>query len=285
MGCLKLAHNQKNETVLECIWNREKQSKTHVNLYDYGARFYDPQIGRFTRIDPMSEKFYNWSSYSYGQNNPTGNIDIGGNFVFTGSSKYPEVARLLQNIQKVLDNKAIMGNLQKFTGLSANTIRFQFSPGNGPEIGIKDLRYKERVAETSKNGNITLDHATVMHIENELKAGNNDEYNDWLFYTVLTILHEYVHSGDIQTNEEFSDKNEPYDNCLGYQFEKATFGRKMKTINEVRSFAGKRSNYVESEEGLNNNKKTNSEFWNKILSLGPGNYNIINGQIVPQNNK
>jgi hypothetical protein len=112
-----------------------------------------------------------------------------------------------------------------------------------------------------------------------------EEYNDWLFYTVLTILHEYVHSGDIQIHEEFSDKNEPYDNCLGYQFEKATFGRKMKTINDVRGFAGKRSNYVESDEALNNNKKTNGEFWSKVLSLGPGNYNIINGEIIPQNNK
>lgn len=233
----------------------------------------------------MSEKFYDWSLYSYGHNNPTGNIDIGGNFVFKGSSNYPELARVLQNIQRVLDNKTIMGNLQKFTGLSANEIRYQFAPGNGPEIDVKFLGFKERVGETSDNGNITLDYPTVMHLENELKAGNNNEYNDWLFYNVLIILHEFVHSGDVQTHGEFSDKKEPYDNCLGYQFEKATFGSKLKTINNVRSFAGERNNYVESDEGLNNNKNSNNAFWSKVLSLGTGSYSVINGVISSQNKK
>jgi hypothetical protein len=230
----------------------------------------------------MSEKFYNWSAYSYGLDNPTGNIDIGGNFVFAGSSKYPELARVLQNIHKVLDNKTIMGNLQKFTGLSANTIKSQFTARNGPVIRIKDLQYIDRVGETAKSGNITLDYATVMHIENQLKAGNNNEYNDWLFYTVVLILHEYVHSGDIQTNGQFTDINDWPDKCLGSKFELETFGRKMRTINDVRSFAGKRSNFVESDETLNNNKKANSEFWSDVLKLGSGNYIIINGEIIPQ---
>lgn len=81
MGCLKLAHNQKNETVLRCVWNREKQSKTHVNLYDYGARFYDAQIARFTTQDRFSEKYYDLSSYQYAANNPVLFIDVNGDSI------------------------------------------------------------------------------------------------------------------------------------------------------------------------------------------------------------
>ena len=36
-----------------------------LNLYDYGARLYDPLIGHFTSIDPLCEKYYSVSPYAY----------------------------------------------------------------------------------------------------------------------------------------------------------------------------------------------------------------------------
>lgn len=81
MGCLKLAYNLEKEPVLRCIWNREKQSKTHVRLYDYGARMYDPQIGRFHTQDRFAEKYLNFSPYQYGANNPIRFIDVNGDSI------------------------------------------------------------------------------------------------------------------------------------------------------------------------------------------------------------
>lgn len=51
-----------------------------LNLYDSKARFYDPALARFTSMDPLAEKYYAWSSYTYGLNNPLRFTDPTGMF-------------------------------------------------------------------------------------------------------------------------------------------------------------------------------------------------------------
>ncbi|MFA7468486.1 MAG: RHS repeat-associated core domain-containing protein, partial [Desulfotomaculaceae bacterium] len=48
--------------------NREKQPETGYT--DLVNRFYDPTIGRFMQVDPVTETQENYSTYQYGWNNP-----------------------------------------------------------------------------------------------------------------------------------------------------------------------------------------------------------------------
>ena len=57
---------------------KELDTKKGVNWYDYGARMYDATLGRWHAVDPLAEKYYSLSPYSYCNNNPVNAIDSNG---------------------------------------------------------------------------------------------------------------------------------------------------------------------------------------------------------------
>ncbi|WP_234859479.1 RHS repeat-associated core domain-containing protein [Aquimarina aquimarini] len=60
---------------------KEQQDELGLNTYDFGARFYDPAVGRWFTPDALAEKYYSTSPYTYALNNPVIYIDPDGNAV------------------------------------------------------------------------------------------------------------------------------------------------------------------------------------------------------------
>jgi len=203
-----------------------KERDTLSGWTEYGARWYDARIGRFTGVDPISDQFPHVSVFNYAENEPVSNIDLWGlqkvsiHFLGKGVNLPPgENGRneLLLAASLTLD----LGNKNEASGgisyggipigISGNSedgYRPSFGGGVHTELPHNPLNpsFEGQVKEVFKQGNgIRIPNVfgflseVVKNVAKDLFASNTarDPQIDLVAGTIMSVSEE-IKSGDIK---------------------------------------------------------------------------------------
>ncbi|WP_417886396.1 DUF6443 domain-containing protein [Zunongwangia sp.] len=177
-----------------------------LDWYDFGARNYNPDLGRWMNMDPLAEVYYERSPYNYTLNNPILFLDPDGKRVDTsfiyaedeeGNYKNPNLVKAFEIFAKSKEgidflskyaesNQVIAGHKYKSDG--------EFH-GKGIDLGFNDLNNENPNEDGTTSSNISDNKlAITINLDNRL---NVDSY-------IETIGHEgFIHANKYA--EDYSD--------------------------------------------------------------------------------
>jgi RHS repeat-associated protein len=166
------------------LYNGKEMDRMHgLNMYDYGARWYDPALATWTTVDPLAEKYYSISPYVYCSGNPVNRIDPDGRADFWLNRKV--VGNDGVNDQKIYAIKTTEKDFNGVAGAGLSrkdqkaTVDFiKSNSGNAEAFKNNGVAYTNSIGieSSSETRQAMVDVVTKDNGNGGTSAANNREY-------------------------------------------------------------------------------------------------------------
>jgi RHS repeat-associated protein len=152
----KFPHGSEGAIKNNYLYNgKELFEDADLNWYDYGFRNYDPQIGRFTQLDPLTFDYPFLTPYQYASCDPITNIDVDG----------------LEGCPSVGGMVGYVGNAGRMVGAGANFLNTVSTIVRIVGIAADAMRLTSVVVNSASTKNVVRQQAATNAINGGFSTG------------------------------------------------------------------------------------------------------------------
>ncbi len=162
---------------------KELQRDLQFNVEDYGARQYDPVVGRWLQVDPLAEVNPSFTPYHYCSNNPVNRTDPTGMLddaiYVNNNTQQVSVIKTNDNYDRVIVDGIYSGNTEKgeykstYDGYNTNELKINYS-SSANKSTVSDYTTSVLVDVMNQSGESSIQiNSTARSVEDQVRVMGN----------------------------------------------------------------------------------------------------------------